>query len=420
LSARPGVWQSVRALPPWLRALLVGQFVNAAGALAWVYLALYLVQSRDLSAAHAGVLTGINGAGIIVGNLVAGWIGDRVGARRTLVTGLIGWAVCCGAVPITPVNGLGPLLLVAGTLSGFARPLMIAVVLGALPTGERRTAAALWRVAFNAGAIVGPPLGALAASWTFASIFAADAVTSVVLAVVVICFAPADRARTPHPDGRRPDSLWRTLRSRPLALAVLLTVVVVDTSYRQLYVGLPLELHRLDAPTVVYGLTVTANCVIIVAAEVWMALRMAGHAPGRVIALGYGFVGASWLIFGAHPAVATAFVLVAVISVGEMLYKPTATAAVADASPAGYEARYQSLYAGASVAGTVIAPPIGGALFAHHATLLWVASGLAPIAAAVVLMAPGLRGRPVGTDVSGLSRSHEIPALPSPGSVPDT
>ena len=24
----PGVWQSVRGLPPWLRVLLVGQFVN--------------------------------------------------------------------------------------------------------------------------------------------------------------------------------------------------------------------------------------------------------------------------------------------------------------------------------------------------------------------------------------------------------
>jgi MFS family permease len=186
-------------------------------------------------------------------------------------------------------------------------------------------------------------------------------------------------------------------------------VVVVDTSYRQLYVGLPLELHRLHAPTVVYGLTVTANCVIIVAAEVWVALRMSGHPPGRVIALGYAFVGISWLVLAGHPAVATAFVLVAVISVGEMLYKPTATAAVADSAPPGYEARYQSLYAGASISGTVIAPPLGGALFAVHPLALWLVSGIAPLAAAALLAMPRLTAPAPGPEDAQLAAVQDLP-----------
>jgi len=372
----------VSALPPWVRALLVGQFVNAAGALAWIYLTLYLVQNRHLAPSHAGLLTGFNGAGIITGNLVAGWIGDRLGPRRTLVGGLVGWSVCCAVVPMTPVALLAPVLLLAGTLGGFARPLMIAVVLGALPSAQRRMAAAMWRVAFNAGAIVGPPLGALAASWNFGVIFVIDGVTSLVLAAAVLRWARPDepaRVKTDH----RPDSLIKTLRDRPFVIAVLLSVVAVDTCYRQLYVGLPLQLHHLHAPTVVYGLTVTANCVLIVAGEVWVAVRMAGHAPGKVISLGYALVGISWLLFGHSPTVVGAFVLVLVISVGEMLYKPTATAAVADAAPSGYEARYQSLYAGASVSGTVLAPPIGGALIGHP-SVLWFGCGILALAMASV------------------------------------
>src|SRR5437763_978467 len=102
-------WRSVSALPPWVRALLVGQFINAAGALAWIYLTLYLVQNRHLTPSHAGLLTGFNGAGIITGNLVAGWIGDRLGHRRTLVGGLVGWSVCCAVVPATPVGLLAPI-----------------------------------------------------------------------------------------------------------------------------------------------------------------------------------------------------------------------------------------------------------------------------------------------------------------------
>lgn len=385
-------WRSVSALPPWVRALLLGQFVNAAGALAWVYLTLYLVQSRHLAPGHAGLLTGVNGAGIIAGNLVAGWIGDRLGSRRTLVGGLVGWAVCCAVVPVTPVAVLAPLLLLAGTLGGFARPLMIAVVLGALPSEQRRTAAALWRVAFNAGAIVGPPLGALAASWNFGVIFVIDGVTSLLLAAAVLRWAQADpqvrRGRATH----RADSVVRTLRDRPFVLVVLLSVIAVDTSYRQLYVGLPLQLRHLHAPTVVYGLTITANCVLIVLGEVWVAVRMGGHAPRRVITAGYVLVGVSWLLFGVVPNVAGAFLLVAVISAGEMLYKPTATAAVADAAPKGYEARYQSLYAGASVSGTVLAPPLGGALIGHP-TVLWFGSGIVPIAAAIALARQRVRVR---------------------------
>jgi MFS family permease len=394
------VWRSVRALPPWVRALLVGQFVNAAGALAWVYLTLYLVQNRHLAPGHAGLLTGVNGAGIIAGNLVAGWIGDRLGSRRTLVGGLIGWAVCCAAVPVTPVVVLAPLLLAAGTLGGFARPLMIAVVLGALPSERRRTAAALWRVAFNAGAIVGPPLGALAASWNFGVIFVIDGATSLILAAAVLRWAEPDQPTRRVAGAARPASVARTLRRRPFVLAVLLSVVAVDTCYRQLYVGLPLQLHHLHAPTVVYGLTVTVNCVLIVLGEVWIAVRMTGHSAAKVIGAGYALVGLSWLLFGAMPSVAGAFLLVAVISAGEMLYKPTATAAVADAAPSGYEARYQSLYAGASVSGTVLAPPIGGALIAHPAAL-WVGSGLLPIAAALVLSrqsaVPAGSSAPVGS-----------------------
>jgi len=391
--------------------LLIGQFVNAAGALAWVYLTLYLVQNRHLSPGHAGLLTGVNGAGIIAGNLVAGWIGDRLGARRTLIGGLIGWAVSCAVVPLTPVSVLAPVLLIAGTLGGFARPLMSAVVLGALPTEQRRTAAALWRVAFNAGAIVGPPLGALAASWNFGLIFLADGVTSLVLAAAVLRWtkpdAPVRRVRAES----RPDSVLTTLRQRPFVLAVLLSVVVVDTCYRQLYVGLPLQLRHLHAPTVVYGLTVTANCIVIVVGEVWAAVRMSGQAPGKVISLGYGLVGTSWLLFGLTPSVVGAFLLVAVISLGEMLYKPTATAAVADEAPSGYEARYQSLYAGASVSGTVIAPPLGGALIAHS-SVLWIVSGVLPLIMALSLSrvrGPSPRGDGAGDDEQLLAAYADPP-----------
>jgi MFS family permease len=392
------LWRTIRSLPGWLQALLIGQFVNAAGALAWIYLTLYLVDSRHLSSGHAGLLSAANGVGLIAGNLVGGAIGDRIGMRRALLIGLIGWAAGSAVVPVTPVAALFPLLAASGTLAGFARPLISAVVMIALPADQRRAGAAVWRVAFNAGAIIGPPFGGLVAAHHFGVIFVFDAVSSVVLAAVVWRFAPRDAQRRPRHERAAAAPLRRTLRGNPFAVAVLATVVIVDTSYRQLYVGLPLELHHLDAPTLVYGLTVTLNGALIVLAEVWVALRMAHRSPAAVIATGYALVGASWLLFGAHPAIGTAVAMVVVISVGEMLYKPTATAAVADAAPAGYEGRYQSLYAGASISGTVLAPAIGGIAYQHHPGLLWLGAGVGPVLAAVALCL--VPARPV-TDQAG-------------------
>src|SRR2546430_1573143 len=43
-------------LPGWLKVFMAGQFLNAAGAVAWLYLTLYLVSDRHLDPAHAGLV----------------------------------------------------------------------------------------------------------------------------------------------------------------------------------------------------------------------------------------------------------------------------------------------------------------------------------------------------------------------------
>ncbi len=82
---------------------------------------------------------------------------------------------------------------------------------------------------------------------------------------------------------------------------------------------------------------------------------------------------------------------VAVVTAGEMLYKPTATAHAADRAPEGMHGRYQSLYGAASIGGTVIAPPLAGALFQHSPHLMWVVGGVLALAAAGVLGLTGSR-----------------------------
>src|SRR5690242_18380621 len=99
----------LRTAPGWLKALLAGQVVSAAGALAWIYLTLYLVSDRGVAPHTAGLVAAAYGLFLVAGNLTGGSVGDRIGHRLALAAALGAWAVLALAFPITPTPALAPL-----------------------------------------------------------------------------------------------------------------------------------------------------------------------------------------------------------------------------------------------------------------------------------------------------------------------
>ncbi|HEU4946394.1 MAG TPA: MFS transporter [Kribbella sp.] len=375
-----GYWRRLAELPAWLKAVMVGQVVSSAGALAWIYLTLYLVEDRDMSPQRAGFAAAAYGVGLLTGNLCGGWFGDRFGLRTAAVASQLSWAGTCLAMPLMPAAGLPMLAALAGTCGGASRPNLSALVATALPAERRREGIALSRSASNAGFTIGPPLGGLLAAYDFSLVFVVDAVTSVVLAAVVWRFVPP-AARSAGP--LQASGLWRALLRDKSVLLLLGAVVVVDAAYRQLFATMPLLLHDAGSPAVAYGVLIGLSSVIIVLLEAPLAIRLRGHRAAVVIASGFALVGVGLATLGVWPALGGAAVAVAVITGGEMLYKPTATAHVAGAAPDGMVGRFSSLYAAASVSGMLFAPALGGAAYEHAPRLLW------PVAAVAALTAAG-------------------------------
>ena len=381
----------LRTAPRWLKVLLVGQVVNAAGSLAWLYLTLYLVDDRGLATGAAGAVTATYGVGVIGGNLTGGSLGA--------------WVLACAAFPLAPPAALAPLALLSGAAGGCGRPLMSALVATGLPPDRRREGISLSRAASNLGTVLGPPLGGLLAVTRFDLVFVLDAVTSALLLVAVARWCPAPvQTRSPG----TPRSLLHALRTDARTALLLLTVLMVDTTYRLLYTVLPLLLSDRGAPPLAYGLSVSLNCVVIVALEPRIARRLAHRDAARVIAAGYAVVGLGWLLLGAAPVVLGAFAAVLVVTVGEMLYKPTATARAADLAPAGMAGRYQSAYAAASLGGMLLSPLLGTALYAAAPRLVWPAAGL------LALLAAGVLARSAGASPAVASAAAPSPAAPSP------
>ncbi|MEU4602316.1 MFS transporter [Kribbella sp. NPDC023972] len=382
-------WRRIADLPGWLKAVMVGQLVSSAGALAWIYLTLYLVEDRGMSAGQAGLAAAAYGIGLLGGNLGGGWFGDRFGLRTAAVASQLLWAVSCSAMPLVPTAALAVVAALAGLFGGASRPNLSALVATALPDERRREGIALSRTASNAGFTIGPPLGGLLAAYDFGLAFVLDAVTSVVLAAIVWRWVPGGRRTVAVASS----GMWRALLRDRAVLVLLATIVVVDTVYRQVFATMPLLLRDAGSPAVAYGVLIGLSSVVIVGCEAPLAVRLRGHRAFRVIAVGFALVGVGLAALGVWPELAGATVAIIVITAGEMLYKPTATAHVADAAPAGMVGRYSSLYAAASISGMFLAPALGGSAYEHAPDLLFPVAAALALAAGVVLVLAGERRR---------------------------
>src|SRR6266545_4320790 len=336
----------MRGVPRVVWVLAAGRFVNAVGSFLFLFLFLYLTGPRHLPLDRAGLLTGGLGAGLLLGNFTGGWFGDRYGHRRGLMACSAFTGTATLAIPWLPLGALVvvlPLLGYAGAAAGVSQGALVAL---AVPAGDRRRAVALSRAAFNAGTMVWPPLGALLSAYSFEALFVVDGIVTLIVRAATARLLPRDAPAATRTRGD--GGLWRALRADRGLHLLLPAIVVVDVVYRQLYSTLP-----------VY-------------------LRDHGHG----VRLYAGLVGVGFGGFSLGAVTGFAVAAMTVVTVGEILYKTTATAHVLDAAPPGLLGQYQGLYTGAATSGTLLAPPAGAFVYLH-----------APPAALAAVRARGRGGR---------------------------
>ncbi|NED11637.1 MFS transporter, partial [Streptomyces sp. SID9124] len=378
-------------VPRTVRLLAFGAFFNAMVSFTFVYLFVYLTGPRGLSVPQAGLLTGLGGVGLVAGNFTGGWFGDRYGHRRMLLLGAcVGGAVLV-ALPVLPLPALYAVLPLAQYATGVVRAANSALVAVSVPGGRRRQSFALTRFAANGGFTVGPPIGALiAARFSYDWLFLADGAGTLLFACYAARILPARGTAHSRPAPPPPGApgLWRELRARPAVPVLLAAIVCVDLVYRQQYSTLPVFLADHGHSTAFYGWLIAVNGGVILCLELPAAHALRARAPLSIVGAGLLLVGAGYALLIPGTGAAFAVLMMVSLTLGEILYKTTATAYVADQAPPHAQGRFQSLYAGASISGQVLAPPLGGALYAAAPALLWPACAvLAGLAGCAVLAA---------------------------------
>ncbi len=370
----------MRGVPRVVWVLAAGRFVNAVGSFLFLFLFLYLTGPRHLPLDRAGLLTGGLGAGLLLGNFTGGWFGDRYGHRRGLMACSAFTGTATLAIPWLPLGALVvvlPLLGYAGAAAGVSQGALVAL---AVPAGDRRRAVALSRAAFNAGTMVGPPLGALLSAYSFEALFVVDGIVTLIVRAATARLLPRDAPAATRTRGD--GGLWRALRADRGLHLLLPAIVVVDVVYRQLYSTLPVYLRDHGHGVRLYAGLVALNAGLILCLELPATMALRRLPALGIIGVGYGLVGVGFGGFSLGAVTGFAVAAMTVVTVGEILYKTTATAHVLDAAPPGLLGQYQGLYTGAATSGTLLAPPAGAFVYLH-----------APPAALAAVRARGRGGR---------------------------
>ena len=377
-------------LPRVVWAVAVGRFFTSASSFLMLFLTLYLTGPRGLGVVAAGLLTGTSGVGWLAGNFTGGRWGDRHGHRRTALVASTGSGLLVATIPLQPVWLMAVTLPVSTYLSATA-----GVSLGALDRARcraRQPAHDGRRLAgrrSNAGFVIGPPVGALLAAWSYDALFVVD---GLMLLAVRVVLAPLLPHQEPPPEDAPTTGFLTALRADRALLRLLPAVVVVDLVYRQLYTTVPLHLRDEGMPLGLYAAITAVGSGLILLLEVPVALRLRGFSSYPIIAAGYALVGVGFALFGLPVSAATAVLAMVVLTAGEILYKTTATAHVLDAAPDHLVGQYQGLYGGASTSGSMLAGPVGGAIYAFAPALLWPLCGIAALGAAASVLVVSSRG----------------------------
>jgi hypothetical protein len=283
-----------RALSPAARLLVVNQFgINVGFYMVVPFLATYLVDGLGYAAALVGVVLGVRTLAQQGLFLVGGTAADRLGCRPVIVLGCALRVLAFGlfAVVTSPVG-----IVAAAVLTGFAGALFNPAVRAYLSreAGEERAGAfAVFNTAADAGAFVGPLLGAMLLAVDFRLVAAVACVTFLLLTVAQALVLP------PHPVETHGEGVlgsWGTVVRNRRFVAFTLCGSAYLALYNQVYLVLPLEAQRVTGTPAVVGVlfavsTVT-GIVLYVRVAAWAGSRWP---PGTCVAAGVALMGAGFV-----------------------------------------------------------------------------------------------------------------------------
>jgi MFS family permease len=185
--------------------LFGGTFVNRLGTFVMPFITLYLTQpEQGYSVPQAGLALAMYGIGGVAAQFLGGWLADRIGRRNAIGFSMLGASVITLALwQASSLLVIYALMLLLALVAEMHRPAASALIADLVPSKQRVTAFAVFRLAINVGWAFGLTLGGLLADASFSYLFVGDAATSAAFGWSLIALPHGTRVATRTPSARR-------------------------------------------------------------------------------------------------------------------------------------------------------------------------------------------------------------------------
>jgi MFS family permease len=360
----------LRSFPGQFWVLTLGILIYvAAAALAFPFEGIYLHRVLGASMSMVGVVFGLVPVAVMPMQFWGGHLTDRLGRRWVILLSVsMGVVWFAGFAFVTEVWQVALLVAIESSLGWpLFQTASNAMIADLLPPEKRQEAFSVSRVAMNLGVVMGPAAAGLALGFgvTFRELFlAAAAGCALMVAIMFFTIRESRPASATAPEKHR-DAQGRSgyrivLHDRVFLTFCLLAVLPVFCignfgSIYSVYIT-----DFLGVPYGEWGMLLALNAFIV--ATVQYPLVRATRFKNRMVLLaiasaalaagigGSAFAGPLWSLV----------VLIVVMSIGETLLSPVASAEVSDLAPEAVRGRYMGVWTIAWNGGAALGPAFGG------------------------------------------------------------
>ncbi len=360
--------QLTEGIPRPFWALLVGTFITKAGSFVMPLLFVYLTQVRGIDLPLAGAITSLFGLGSLFGSLIGGATADRYGRKFTMITALLVGAVfllVLGVSRALPAIAISTFLM--GLTGDAYRPASLALATDLIAPVHRMKAFAMQYWAINLGFACAAVVGGYMATRNFSVLFIGDAISTVLLALIVWRLIPESRPKALE---SAPGTLLTPFVDKRFAPFLLFNFFVAVVFFQHLS-SMADDMKTKGLSTEDLGWAMASNGVLIVLVQPFVSRWAAGFTQARVLALAAALTGLGFGLYVWAQSLLGYVGCVAIWTMGEILFAPVNSTVVAQLSPPALRGRYQGAFVLTWSTAAMVAPLLGASLISlvGHRTL---------------------------------------------------
>jgi len=387
-------YKKLNSYPSQFRVLMAITFIDSVGgAVMFPFFSLYLTAKFGVGMTQVGLLFTGYAIGNMIGSTLGGALTDTLGRKRVIVVALVGSAL--GGLAMGFLDSYVLFLAlswIVGILGGAGSPARQAMVADLLPEEQRSEGFAMLRMLNNLAVTVGPAIGGLLATRSYLLLFVSDAVMSLIAAVVVILVMKETKPAIPQEEEAGSvatafGGYGRAFRDSPF---ILFIVACALTALVSMQMNSTLSVYLRDShgvSTQGFGYILSLNAAMVVLFQFAITSALSRYPRLMILAAGTLLYGVGLAMYGFVSVYALFLVAMATITVGEMMFWPTAQSMASTFAPEDMRGRYMATFGYTHALTMMVGPLLSGLLMDNaDPRWLWYVSGLLGLVGAGVFL----------------------------------